>query len=468
MDVRSKIENRIYDELKVGDTASITRTLTADDIQLFAAVSGDVNPAHLDSAYAATDIFHKVIAHGMWGGGLISAVLGTELPGPGTIYLGQNLRFEHPIAPEDTITATVTVIEKQDKHHTVRLDCCCVNAEGTIVMTGEAQVMAPTEKISLSRMALPEVRIIRHEHYRTLLARAGRGAPVAAAIVHPCDVASIAGVARAAAKGLIVPVLVGPEEKIRRAAQDAKVDIASFRLIPVPHSHAAAAEAIKLAASGDVKLLMKGALHTDELMSAVLDGSSGLKTDRRLSHVYVMDVPGYPRPLLVTDAAINIEPTLEEKADIIRNAIDLAHVIGIETPRVALLAAVETINPKMRSTIDAAALCKMADRGQITGGLLDGPLAFDNAISEIAAKEKGIVSNVAGRADILLVPNLEAGNMIAKELTFIGGADAAGVVLGARIPIILTSRADSIETRLASTALAVLLTRRPSRFGAAV
>ena len=206
-------------------------------------------------------------------------------------------------------------------------------------------------------------------------------------------------------------------------------------------------------------MLIKGSLHTDELMSAVLAGDTGLRTERRLSHCYLMDVPGYDRPLLITDAAININPTLEEKADIIRNAIDVAHVIGIETPRVAILAAVETVNPKMRSTLDAAALCKMADRGQISGALLDGPLAFDNAVSEKAAKEKGITSEVAGRADILLVPDLEAGNMVAKQLTFLADADAAGVVLGARMPIVLTSRADSVETRLASAALATLLSR---------
>jgi phosphate butyryltransferase len=468
MDTKATIENRTYEEIKVGDTASLTRTLTTDDIQLFAAMSGDVNPAHLDPAYAATDIFHKVIVHGMWGGGLISAVLGTELPGPGTIYLGQSLRFRHPVAPGDTITATVTVTEKQDTHHLVTLDCRCTNQTGDVVIGGEAQVMAPLEKISRPRMALPEIRIIRHERYRLLLAQAAGGEPVAAAIVHPCDITSISGAAQAASAGLITPVLVGPEEKIRRAARDAGVDLAPFRLVAVPHSHAAAAESVRLAASGEVKLLVKGSLHTDELMSAVLASASGLKTDRRVSHVYLMDVPGYPRPLLVTDAAINIEPTLEEKADIVRNAIDLAHVIGIATPRVAILAAVETVNPKMRSTIDAAALCKMADRGQIVGGLLDGPLAFDNAISESAAKEKGIVSDVAGRADILLVPNLEAGNMIAKQLTFLGGADAAGVVLGTRIPIMLTSRADSLETRLASAALAVLLTRTPTKAAAGV
>ncbi len=297
------------------------------------------------------------------------------------------------------------------------------------------------------------------DNYRRLIEATAKGDPVPTAVVHPCSAAAIAAAADAARHRLIVPILVGPEAKIRTAAQEAGEDISAFRLVPVPHSHAAAHKGVALVCSGEAGLLMKGSLHTDELMGAVVEHGSGLRTERRISHVYVMDVPGYPKPLLITDAAINIAPTLTEKADIIRNAIDLAHVIGIEQPKVAILSAVETVTPEIASTIDAAALCKMADRGQITGGLLDGPLAFDNAISEAAAREKEIVSPVAGHADILLVPNIEAGNMLAKQLTFLGGADAAGVVIGARVPIILTSRADSQRTRLASCAVAVLLAR---------
>jgi phosphotransacetylase/acyl dehydratase len=459
MSAKATIENRVYDEINVGDTASIIRMLTREDIQLFAVVSGDVNTAHVDPDYAATGLFHQVIAHGMWGSGLISAVLGTELPGPGTIYLGQSLRFCRPVSPGDTITATATVTAKDDEHNTLTLDCVCVNQDGQVVICGEANVIGPREKISRPRMALPGLRILSHERFKGLMAQACTDEPVTAAIAHPCDPSSIVGAVEAAKAKLITPILVGPEPKIRAAAEAAGVDIRSFRLVSTPHSHAAAAEAVALVASGEAKLLMKGSLHTDELMSAVLSSQAGLKTERRISHVYLMDVPSYARLLLVTDAAINIAPTLEEKADIIRNAIDCAHVIGIETPRVAILAAVETVNPKMPSTLEAAALCKMADRGQIAGALLDGPLALDNAISEDAAKNKGIVSEVAGRADILLVPNLEAGNMLAKQLTFLSGANGAGVVLGARVPIILTSRADSIESRLASAALAVLLAR---------
>lgn len=453
------IENRTYGEIAVGDTASVTRILGERDIQLFALVSGDVNPAHLDAEFAASDLFGRVIAHGLWGGGLISAVLGTELPGPGTIYLSQSLRFRRPVGLGDTITASVTVKEKRAEHEVILFDCRCVNQNGEDVITGEAEVRAPTEKVRRPRIALPDVQISDHDGYRRLIERTAGDEPVPTAIVHPCSAAAIMAACNAAEAGLVLPLLVGPEARIRKAAEDAGKGISGFRVIDTPHSHAAAARAVELVRSGEARLLMKGSLHTDELMGAVVPSATGLRTERRISHAYVMDVPGHPTPLIITDAAINIEPSLEDKADIIRNAIDLAHVIGIEVPKVAILSAVETVNPAIRSTLEAAALCKMADRGQISGGVLDGPLAFDNAISEKAAREKGIVSPVAGRAEILVVPNLEAGNMLAKQLTFLGGADAAGVVLGARVPIILTSRADSLRTSLASCAVAVLLAR---------
>ena len=459
MTATAMIENRTFDEIQPGDTASLTRTLTNEDIQLFALVSGDVNPAHLDAGFAATDMFHRIIAHGMWGGGLISAVLGTELPGPGAIYLSQSLRFVRPVGLGDAITASVTVVEKRSEHHVVVLDCCCVNQHGDAVITGQAEVKAPLEKIRRPRMALPEVRIANHDSYRRLIDMTSGGTPVATGVVHPCSAAALSAAIDAAAAGLITPILVGPEAKIRQAAQEAARDISAFRIVAADHSHDAAAKAVALVRSGEAHLLMKGSLHTDELMAAVVARDGGLRTERRISHVYMMDVPGHPTPLFISDAAINIAPTLEEKADIIRNAIDLAHAIGIALPKVAILSAVETINPAIQSTLEAAALCKMADRGQISGAVLDGPLAFDNAISQSAADEKGIISPVAGKAEILIVPNLEAGNMLAKQLTFLSGADAAGIVLGARVPIILTSRADSLRTRLASCAVGVLLVR---------
>jgi phosphate acetyltransferase/phosphate butyryltransferase len=276
------------------------------------------------------------------------------------------------------------------------------------------------------------------------------------AVVHPCDATSLGTVIEARALGLIDPVVVAPAAKVRAVAAQHGLDIAKLPIEDVPHSHAAAARAVDMARAAQVEALMKGSLHTDELMGAVVDGATGLRTKRRISHCFLMQSPLYPRPFIVTDAAINIAPTLDTKADIVRNAIELAHVIGVQRPRVAILAAVETVNPAMPATLDAAALCKMADRGQIEGALLDGPLAFDNAVSEEAARIKSIRSEVAGRADILVAPDLESGNMLAKQLEYLGGASSAGIVMGARVPIVLTSRADPREARIASCALALM------------
>lgn len=292
--------------------------------------------------------------------------------------------------------------------------------------------------------------------YERLIAAGRDGTPAVTIVAHPCDETSLRGAMDAAAEGLIEPVLVGPEAKIRGVAAEHGIDLAARRVIDAPHSHAAAAAAVALIREGKGELLMKGSLHTDELMKEVVDKDSGLRTERRISHVFVMDVPGHPETLFITDAAINIFPDLDTKRDIVQNAIDLWTGVGLGTPNVAILSAVETVTTKIPSTIDAAALCKMAERGQITGGLLDGPLAFDNAISPEAAEIKGIGGPVAGHAQILVVPDLEAGNMLAKNLTFLAKADAAGIVLGARVPIILTSRADSVRTRLASCAVAAI------------
>jgi phosphotransacetylase/acyl dehydratase len=460
-----RIENRTFDELKIGDSASLVHTLTYKDIQLFAAMSGDVNPAHVDPAFAKDDMFHKVIAHGMWGAALISTVLGTELPGPGAIYLGQSLQFRRPVGLGDTITVSVRVAEKNTEKHRVTLDCEAKNQKGETVITGRAEVIAPTEKISRPRIVLPEVELReRGRGYRLLIEQTRGLQPIRTAVVHPVDSVSLIAAIEAAREGLIVPVLVGPEHKIRSAAEIAKLDLACYEIVPTEHSAAAADRAVALARAGQVSALMKGALHTDELMHAVVVAANGLRTARRISHVFAMDAPAYPRPLFITDAAINMYPTLEDKRDIVQNAINLVNALRqmlnrdtLELPRVAILSAVETVTEKIKSTLDAAALCKMADRGQITGAILDGPLAFDNAISEEAAKTKGIASPVAGKADILVVPDLEAGNMLAKQLEYLGDADAAGIVLGARVPIILTSRADNTLTRLGSCAMAQLL-----------
>ena len=293
--------------------------------------------------------------------------------------------------------------------------------------------------------------------YERLLERCASLEPIPTAVAHPCEATALAGAVEAAGKGLIVPILVGPSAKIKATAESAGIDVGGLEIVDVPHSHAAATRAVELVREGRVEILMKGSLHTDELMSAIVARDGGLRTSRRVSHAFVMDVPAYHKVLVVTDAAINIAPALEEKADICRNAIDLVVALGLEEPKVAILAAVETVTTKMPATIDAAALCKMAERGQIKGGRLDGPLAFDNAISKRAAETKGITSEVAGDPDILLAPDLEAGNILAKQLSFLAGADSAGLVLGARVPVILTSRADSVRSRIASCAVAALV-----------
>ncbi|OCC22485.1 enoyl-CoA hydratase [Croceicoccus estronivorus] len=458
--------SRTFDELAIGDAASLVRLVTPDDIKLFAAVSGDVNPAHLDAQYAASDIFGHVIVHGMWTAALISTLLGTQLPGPGTIYLGQDLRFLRPVAPGDTITATVTVTEKRDEKHIVLFDTVCTNQQGDKVLSGTATVIAPKEKLSLPRMPVPEVTIREVDRFKPFLEQARALPPMPTAIVHPCNVEAIQSAIEARDEGLIEPVLVGPRDKIEAAANKAALSLEGIRIEPTEHSHAAAARAVELATAGEVAALMKGSLHTDELLGAVVALTSGLRTDRRISHVYVLDVPSYHKPLTITDAAINIAPTLDQKRDICQNAIDLLHVLGVPDPFVAILAAVETVNPAMPATLDASALTVMAMRGQIKGARVDGPLAFDNAISLDAARIKEINSPVAGHPDILLVPNLEAGNMLAKQLIYLAGADAAGLVLGARVPIILTSRADSLKVRLASVALAKLAALRSNEVAA--
>jgi len=292
--------------------------------------------------------------------------------------------------------------------------------------------------------------------YESVLVRCREVEPIPTAVAHPCEETALAGAIEAAEHGLIAPILVGPSARIAEIARLTKIDLAGVEIVDVEHSHDAAAKAVQLVREGRAELLMKGSLHSDELLSAVVS-REGLRTDRRISHAFIMDVPTYHKVLVVTDAAINIAPGLSDKVDICQNAIDLANALGLEAPKVAILAAVETVNPNMPATIDAAALCKMAERGQIRGGVLDGPLAFDNAISAEAAKIKGIRSPVAGDPDILLVPNLEAGNMLAKQLTFLANADSAGLVLGARVPVILTSRADSVRSRIASCAVAVLV-----------
>jgi len=361
------------------------------------------------------------------------------------------------LAPGDEFTLKVTVRSKDMATGRMMLDCLCLNQKGEAVITGDAEVLAPFDKISRPVPVLPEVRPdTPGTRLRRLIDAAAQLEALPTAVVHPCDDLSLLGALEARDAGIILPLLVGPRARIEALAAKLSVSLDGIEIVDAPHSHAAAEAAVALVRQGRVAALMKGKLHTDELLSAVLDRDLGLRTERRLSHVYVLEVPDQPGLLFITDGAINISPDLAALRDIVQNAIDLCQALGLDLPRVALLSAVETVTGSLPSTLLAAAICKMHDRGQITGGLVDGPLAYDNAISAAAAAAKGIVSDVAGRADVLVAPNLESGNMMAKQLIHLCGAEAAGIALGARVPIMLTSRSDSAMARLASAAIARL------------
>lgn len=458
--VPSTLRNRTFDELQLGDTASLVRVASGDKSESDTPVAtgdGDLPP---DNAAEATSMFNRAVMNGAWAGTLISEVLGSQLPGPGTSYLAQEFRFLKPVLSGDTITATVRVTEKSPASRVVVLDTTCSNQKGEQVLTGTATVIAPARSIEWPATPPSTPPTAHHDRYDAFVRQARELPMVRAAIVHPCSPEAILAAVEVREKGLFEPVLVGPEARIRAAADAAEVDLDGIAIEQALHSHAAAARAVELVVSGEVAVLVKGSLHTDELLGAIVAPGSLLKTERRISHVFALDVPAYGKPLIVTDAAINIQPTLDHKRDICQNAVDLLRTLGVDKPRVAVLAAVETVNAKMPATLDAAALTVMAARGQIAGALVDGPLAFDNAISIAAARTKGIVSDVAGEADILLVPDLEAGDMLAKQLIYFAGATAAGIVLGARVPIVLTSRSDPLSARIASAALAKLLVCR--------
>ena len=458
----SAYRNVTFDDLEPGATASAERALTQAEVEALVLVTGDIVPFHLEDESAFGDGALCVDAVGA--SAVISGLLERRLPGPGTRIVSQQLEYDGRICVGEVLSASVTVREKQLGTRLVVFDAEA-RVAGRRVLWGTVVVEAPQDRRSYSDIATPEIVLRRNDVFARLLRQCEPLEPVSCAVAHPCDPDSLMGAMEAARRRLITPVLVGPEARIRGVAAANGADLSGVRVVGTEHSHASAAAAVALARSGEVETLMKGSLHTDEFMEAILSSQTGLRTDRRMSHVFVMDVPAYDRMLLVTDAAINIEPTLAEKADILRNAIDLAHALGLAEPRVAILSATETVNPVIRSTVEAAALCKMADRGQITGAVLDGPLAFDNAVSARAARTKRIHSPVAGRADILLVPNLEAGNMLAKQLLYFAGADSAGVVVGARVPVVLTSRADNVRMRVGSAAVAKLLVhgRRTAR-----
>jgi phosphate butyryltransferase len=446
-------ENRLYDELKIGDTASIKRVCTANDLYIFAHASGNLNPLHMPAENRETA--PEAIAPSMWVGALVSAVLGNILPGAGTLYKAQSFRFFDRVHVGDELTVTVTVAEKLAEG-CVMLDTRVTGRGGDRVAEGVAEVLAPLRKVSCDDSEVPELLVQRHRHFDRLLKSCAGLAPMVTAVAAPEDKASLGGALLAAAQGLIRPILVGSAKTISAVAKEIGADLAGIEVVDVAGDDAAAAAAVELVRTGKAEALMKGHLHTDALLHHVVKHDGGLRTSRRLSHVFVMDVPGLDQVLIVSDAAINIAPDLAAKVDITQNAIDIALALGIERPKVGVLSAVETVNPQIQSTLDAAVLSKMSERGQIRGGVVDGPLAMDNAIDVGAAATKGITSLVAGHADVLIVPNLEAGNMLAKELVFVAHAEAAGLVLGATVPIILTSRADNEKSRLASCAIAAL------------
>ncbi|MBU3724767.1 MAG: bifunctional enoyl-CoA hydratase/phosphate acetyltransferase [Burkholderiaceae bacterium] len=452
------LENKTFDEIALGDSARLVRTLTKTDVEGFAAVSGDTNPTHLDSAYAAGNSpVNEIVGHSMWSASLISSVLANSLPGIGTVYLDQKLHFKLPVKIGDTVTVTIKAISKNNADKSITFDCLVQNQRQETIATGEATVLPPKTKMRREKINAPQIQLFDPDaRLKALLALGAHLDPILCGIVHPCEPGALQGAIEAAEQRLIQPVLIGPKSKILATAEEAGLDVQHFDIIDTPHSHASAEIAAQMAAEGKLEALMKGSLHTDELMGAVVSNHK-LRTKRRISHIWRFEVPLYSKPLLITDAAINIAPTLTEKVDIIQNAITLAHVLGNPLPKVAILSAVETVNPNISSTLDAAALCKMADRKQITGGVLDGPLAFDNAISMEAAQIKHIESPVAGQADILVAPDLESANMIGKQLEYLAGATSSGIVMGARIPLALTSRADGPMSRMSSALLAKLL-----------
>lgn len=449
------LTNRTFAELQLGETAELRRLITPDDLYVFAAASGNYNPMHLPGSDTDGDGRPENIAPGMFVASLISAVLGTTLPGPGTLFRAQNLEFRDRAHAGDELLCRVSVLEKLDDGQ-VRLAAEVTRpADGASIISGECKVIAPTLKFDRDDIEVPGLVVQRHRHFEALVERAKALPAVPVAVVCPDDSNSLGGALLAAREGLITPILIGRKDGILAAAAKIDADLSGFEIIDIEGDAAAAATACKLVHEGRASVLMKGHLHTDDLLKPMLDKVNGLRVGRRFTHVFVMDVPGRPEPVMVTDAAINIAPDLPTKVDIVQNAIDLARSLGME-PRAGILSAVETVNPAIQSSIDAALLSKMADRGQITGGLVDGPLAMDNAVDMGAARTKGLQGGVAGHANILVVPGIDAGNMLAKQLSFISHAEGAGLVLGARVPVILNSRSDSPMSRLASCAVAAL------------
>jgi len=453
------IESKTFDEIAVGDTATTDHVLTQDDAMAFASISGFTAVLSQDEVIERTGGIPPT-GPNMWCASLISGLFSMHIPGPGVTLTSISLAFHNRIHVGDRILVQIKVTAKDDASQVVSFDCEAHNGAGLSIFTGTAQAIPPTKKLRWSTLPVPQLIVNNpYRRYNEMIARATAKPAVRTAIAWPCDEVSLGGAIQAYKDKLIVPVLVGAEDKIREVAKALNLSLDGVRIVDISDSRSAAARAVELARKGEVEMLMKGSLHTDEIMSAVVSREGGMRTGRRISHVFALDVPMYHKTLFVTDAAINIQPDLETKISILQNAIDMMLTLEVVDPKVAILSAVESVNPAIPSTLDAAALCKMVDRGQITGAIVDGPLAFDNAISSDAAKIKKIKSPVAGDPDLLMVPNLEAGNILFKELQYLAGALAAGVVVGAKVPVVLTSRADGELARMASCALGVLLAK---------
>lgn len=454
------IQNRTFDEIKIGDSAQTVRVLRAVDIQLFAAISGDINPTHLDPDFAHSGQFREIVAHSLWGGTLVSAVLGSELPGPGTVYVSQSFSFRRPVTVGDTLTVTVTCREKHEHNHHIVFGCLAVNQSGVTVMDGIAEVTAPTEKIRRPRILPPDISISdREERFRNLLSLVEGIAPIPAAVACPTDTVSLRSTLLATEIGLIHPILVGPSRKIHTLAEEQGLSLKGFSVVDADPAHAAHA-AIALCRSDTAKILIQGDLPIAPFMRTLLSANNGLRTTRQASHAFLISAPACPKLLLLTDAALNVAPTLEEKADILRNALELSRFLGVNEPRVALLAATDaadSADSKMSAAQDAVALRHMASSGQIQGGLLDGPLSLDVAVSPRAALAAGVRSPVTGNADILFVPNIEAGHMMAKQFEYFSGALMGGIVLGTKVPVAPAGHTDTVQTRAVSCIIACLV-----------
>lgn len=449
------IKNKTFDEIKIGDSAFIIKKITKRDIEIFSILSGDISPIHVDEKFAKKSMYHKRILHGMFLGSLIATIIEMKLPGPGSVYLSQLLEFKKPVFLEDKIEVKVTVIKKIKKTKIVILNCVCQNQKKQKILIGKANVIAPLKKVEKKSVSLAKLDLYNPgQRNKKILQKAFRiKKRFKMGIINPIDEPSFLSAFLAAEKNIITPIFIGSKSKIKSIAKKFSKDISNYEVIDAKSPYLATKIAVDLVKEKKVQSLMKGHIHTDVMMKIIVS-KEGLRTDTRMSHCWIVDVPNYEKHMIISDMAINIAPNLEEKKAIIQNAIHFSHSLGLKKPKVAILSAVETVLENIPSTVDAAILCKMAQRGQIKGGELEGPLSFDTAISKDAAMTKHLKSKMSCCPDIFIVPNLEAGNIVIKELDYLSHGEGGGIVLGAMVPIALTSRASSVTERLLSCALA--------------